>query len=146
MLKYDELLNFEETTLNKVLDIENIKFVDSDGEEIEQRHWLTVMNFATNEREPEKQFCLIPKELAEKIENKRKTSEAEQKLLTELTATKIRVCELQDQLSEITETNLEFPTDEENAVETSFQEEVSEEVFHRDGERLTLIYTKKRGN
>jgi hypothetical protein len=110
----------------------------SSGEQIEQQDWLTMMNYATNERQPEKQFCLITQNVAEKMATEKDKQLEEIELREELNSTEKQVEELREKLSKFKKS-----TNEENAVATQTNlEEISEEVV-RDGQKIKIVYARK---
>jgi septal ring factor EnvC (AmiA/AmiB activator) len=154
--------------LATILELEGVNFINSSGNTTEQQYWLTMMNYATNEREPERQFCLISKDLAKNIREYRKQSDQERNLMAELTTTELRMNEIKIELDRINHNreenvnyegnNVEIFPDEkttgkaelEKAVEVLSElervvEELSEEI-DLEGEKYKIVYKCKGEN
>jgi hypothetical protein len=143
--KFDDLLTFEETTLSTIMALENMEFINSDGNEMEPRYWLTMMNYATTEREPEKQFCLMPKGLSENIMAYKNRTSQEKDLMAELAKTQFRMEELKESLIKMSENREENVNYEEKAVDTNPNDNETEEIsseINMDGEKYKIIFRK----
>ena len=122
--------------------IDNLEIIDTEGEQMEQQFWLTMMNHATNERQPEKQFCLVTKNLIANLASNKLLQEKQSELEAELAATQERVSEIQEKLASMSSCQEITGDNEEFAVTQRKSGEEISEVIQRDGQAFKVIYSK----
>ena len=136
----DDLVSFEESNLADVINNGDIMY-NSMGQKIDKEIWLTMMHFATNERQPERQFCLVTNSLAKKINRRKFMTDEEYRLTEEISESEARTQQLKLDLEKISseekETNKE---DEENTVQNTGGE-VSQEIIS-EGLKMKIVYSK----
>jgi hypothetical protein len=140
----DDLVNFQETTVKEILTSDE-RFFNSKGQELEREFWMTMMNYMTDERLPERQFCLATTSLTQKIERKTQMSQEELRITAEINKSKFNIERLQKELEQISIT--EEISDEANTVNQEVIEinEVSDECVTVDGQPIKVIYVKRKG-
>ena len=137
----DDLVNFEEMNVADLLNLEE-NFYNSKGTKLEKLFWSTMMNNMTDERNPERQFCLVTDSLALKIRRQNQMSEEEIRLVKEIAETENKLSKLREAKEKISIS--EEHTDEDIAVTSEFEGNnlVSEECQTREGLPINVVYNK----
>ena len=117
-------------------------FYDSKGNIVEKRFWATMMNNMTNERLPERQFCLASKSLITKMERQNQMTEEEIRITKEVAETENKLSKLKKELEKISIS--EEKSDEEYAVtqETEGPNMISDECTTKEGVPINIVYSK----